>query len=353
MSVAKSARTALVHHIETIVSDGSKPTNGLRISSFVERLSSLPKGCSSTYRELRISEVAKEYEAAERLYEVLKDDTKRGRINQLRECRTLAYFARNDLTGEVRVRSSHCQLRWCPLCGRSRRNFIVEQVATRLRSVYRPRFATFTLKHSDAPLEHQINSLYNYFRQLRRRFQFKRLTRGGIWFFQIKRYEKTGAWHPHIHCLLDGQYIEQSALSAEWKKITYGSYIVDIRAVHNKKNAAEEVARYAAMPCNLAVISDSAAVEIAEALQGKRLAGTWGSLRNIRLHYTKTPAESTWVNVGWYTSIMELIDTDINAQSILLSWLSGEPLPPATNIWHVDSPPPVISHHSPPERWLF
>lgn len=57
---------------------------------------------------------------------------------------------------------------------------------------------------------------------------------GGVAAIEVKRAKsKPGSlWHPHLHALviLD-DYIDQKRLSDEWKVLTGGSYIVDIRRV--------------------------------------------------------------------------------------------------------------------------
>jgi hypothetical protein len=185
---------------------------------------------------------------------------------------------------------------------------------------------TLTIRHSSAPLSHQITSLYHAFQKLRKLRDFKDLVFGGVWFFQIHVGKSDGLWHPHLHCLIDGLYIPQRLLSDLWKSCTSGSSVVDIRAVKDEKKIAEYVARYSARPSFLSLLNDDNAVELVQALHGRRLCGKWGCAKDVLLGQPKCVDRDKWHNVGSFTFVMNLADTDDRAKRIVNAWKTGEPL---------------------------
>jgi len=268
-----------------------------------------------------------EFLAAEQVYEELDHLRVRKRAQVLRACRSIAWFVRHDLTGEVQVASSSCKLRWCPVCARSHRNFIACQVKPWLDESDHPKFITLTLKHSNAPLDHQLTHLYKYFRELRRRKDFRNAVTGGIWFFHIKRSKDDGLWHPHLHCLVTGLYIPKSRLRRLWVEVTCGSFIVGIRSVQETEKAASESARYAAAPASLAGMCLADRVELVECLHGKRICGTWGTGRQVSLRPEPLEDPHRWTSLGSWQYVNYCRDSNRNAEAILHAWHCHQPLP--------------------------
>jgi hypothetical protein len=146
-----------------------------------------------------------------------------------------------------------------------------------------PRFVTLTLKSSTQSLKHQLDRLYDAFRALRRREFWKAHVFAGIAVAEVTRNRDTGAWHPHLHVIVDGTYMPQSALSDEWHTVTGDSSIVDIRAVHDRRTAAKYVACYVAKPAALLTLPPAAVIEFAYAVHGRRMLVAFGSAHRIRV----------------------------------------------------------------------
>ncbi|GAI69077.1 unnamed protein product, partial [marine sediment metagenome] len=200
--------------------------------------------------ELRLK-YPNEWDATADAYSAWDSDDGGSRLDRLEECRAYAWFAIHETTGIVRVLSSACHLRWCPLCAEARARFLAHSVRAWYKSARAPKLLTLTLRHSDTPLQSQIDFLYECFRKLRRSKYISSRVRGGIWFFQIKWSKKTAAWHPHIHALIDADFIPQAQIKARWAKFTKGSDVVDIRACWSPDSAANHVGRYATRPGTL------------------------------------------------------------------------------------------------------
>lgn len=298
-------KSSLVHTQETKAQLSSPPTYG----------ASLRHSCYP------------EFLAAEQVYEDLDRYCARRRDQILRGCRNEAWFVRHYETGEVKIASSSCKLRWCPVCARAKRAYIAHEIAEWLGDSDHPKFLTLTLKHTTASLAHQIDYLYGFFKELRRRKEFAKKITGGIWFFHIKKSKDDGLWHPHLHCLVTGLYIPQRLLRRLWIQVTYGSEVVDIRAVHDHDKASSESARYAACPGSLAGLSLLDAREMVETMHGRRICGTWGTGRAVSLRPKPIEDRYLWMGIGSWQAVMSDYKTNHNAQAILHAWKTDQPLP--------------------------
>lgn len=297
----------------------------------------LPFSSYETYGECLRHSCVDRYSAAEAVYSYLDDLNDSSKRWRLESCRSNAWFLREVDSGLVRVASNSCHLRWCPLCADSRRAYISFSVSEWLAKQAHPKFLTLTLKHSEAPLDFQIDCLYRCFQNLRKCKEFKRCVPGGIWFFQVKRSKNDGLWHPHLHCLISGLYIPHSFLSRTWLRITRSSDVVDIRPVRDPSKAANDAARYAACPGSLLGLPFEKSVELVLAMHGRRICGTWGTARNVSLRAPKAVDKHKWQNIGSWASVVCTYDSDANARAILDAWRFNNPLPAGISLASVDS----------------
>ncbi len=290
-------------------------------SSLLDTLeTSEPESLPSSYRDFRIALNPLKYAAVEQLYycvDGLNDSTY---VRRLQDCRSFSWFARHADTGKVRVISSSCRLRWCPMCSAAKKGWLTGQVAGWLKIVAEPKFLTLTLKHSDAPLDHQVNWLYKYFIKLRREKFWKKFVRGGVWFFQVKRGKKSGQWHPHLHILLDSDYMQQTSLSWLWDQITKGSKIVDIRPVKNVETTVDYVARYATAPAAMEDLEVDDRIETFHALHGRRIVGCFGTAKVIKLTQPKAEDREKWIHVGGWACVTQTANKHCASKLILEAW---------------------------------
>lgn len=290
-----------------------------------------------SYRSYRESFVKDELEATYKLYSQMDGEEGCKRTTLLDKCRRMAWFMREKSTGRVFVASSSCRLRWCPMCARSRASVIATEVKSWLKVITTPRFFTFTLKHSDDSLQDQIERLYDCFRKIRKLKQFKKRVHGGVWFFQVKLNTKKDQWHPHIHCVYDGKFFPKEELSKLWYKVTSDSYIVDVRIVNDKSKSAEYIARYSARPSNLMDYDPELQIEIYKAMHGKRLCGTWGTAKDVKLSPSKTIEFGLYEKVGSWFMVINLLPTEPSARKIFKAWLSGDTITEKDTVMHLDN----------------
>ena len=257
------------------------------------------------YRQKLLISMEAEYAATETAYEQLDSVQRKNRLDALSECRSSAWYAVHLQSGLVRVLSSSCRLRWCPMSAK---------------------FLTLTLKHSDEDLSTQIIRLYACFSVLRRRVFINRSIRAGVWFFQIKWSEKSQQWHPHLHCVLDADFMPHKTLKALWKSVTGDSDIVDIRAVRDPSKVAEYVARYAARPCELAGLTNLQRLQVLLAMHGRRLCGKWGDADDLQLSRSSANIQDDYIIICPFSDLLRLSKISFFAESVRSSFVSGAAL---------------------------
>lgn len=280
----------------------------------------------SSYRRYRIEQNPDLYEKSEQLYSALDAVDFTTYIDRLESCRSRSWFGRHVETGRVRVFTTTCKLRWCPMCASARRAWLQGTIGEWLKDVEQPKFLTLTLKHVGLPLHLQIKNLYNYFKNLRRSTFWRRKVAGGVWFFQLKKSDTDGLWHPHLHCVLDSDYLLHSQLSTLWEQITHGSPIVDIRIVRDPEKSADYVARYATAPANLIHLDTADAIECFRALHGKRICGKFGTAESVQLRPPKLGDSDEWRHIGSWSVVTQCADCHVSAALILKAWQTNSAL---------------------------
>lgn len=294
----------------------------------------VPSASIGTYGERLRQSCQAEWDAADAIYSYIDKLNNSSKHFNLDNCRSQAWFVRHIETGQVRIAANSCHLRWCPICSDSKRSHISRSVTTWVEEQSHPKFLTLTIMHSNAPLTHQIDHLYQYFRLLRKRKEFREAVPGGFWFFQIKKSKSSRQWHPHLHCLITGKYIPHSKLVHIWKDITCNSTVVDIRSIRDPAKASNDAARYAACPGSLAGLSFADALELVECMHGRRICGTWGTARTVSLRAPTCPDREKWETVGGWFSVLGLRTTSDRAKAILAAWQNQEPLEAGIKICH-------------------
>ena len=285
-----------------------------------------PSGCS--YQAFAAQSHIPEWKSARAAYALLEDTGDLSKLDAFSYCRKVAWFVRHDDTGQVRVASKQCHLRWCPTCAKARQNYIAHQVKEWLSTEKYAKFITLTLRSSDDSITDQINRIYDCFKRVRKSTTWKEHIKSGCWFFQITLNLETEQWHPHIHIIAEGKFFSMRKLSRLWEAVTGDSPIVDIRAVKDKEQAAQYAARYSSKPANLSKIPVAEGAELILAMHGRRICGCWGKSCKISFRPKKPEDADKWRNVGSFAIVIELLDVDPIANQIWQAWHDGCALPP-------------------------
>lgn len=246
------------------------------------------------------------------------------RIERFRACGTNAWVQRSrEHPDRLRIAASYCHDRFCVPCGTAHGRIVAGRVRTWLGD--RPaRFVTFTTFANLQPLAHRLAQLYAAFRRLRRGEWWRSRVTGGVATVEVKRGLGSGKWHPHLHVLCRGKYLDQKELSREWHVATGDSYIVDVRLVGNAGQASDYVAKYVGKPASRTVYSDHNSLhEFMMALTGRRLLLTFG---DCKLQKTQAPDDlDTWENVGKLDDILWLARHGVEHDRQTMYLLTGDP----------------------------
>lgn len=244
-----------------------------------------------------------------------------GRAAQkIRECCRTPLILAGD-GGELAVSLCRCQHRLCPTCSRRRGVQAADRVAGLVRRMNAPRFLTLTLAASDAPLSEQIDRLLACFRQLRRLKAWGDHVRGGVATIECTFNASTGCWHPHIHAIVDGTFLPQPKLKSAWLKVTGDSYIVDVRKVHDARQAARYVASYMTKHGAVAGWPMERIREYATGMFGRRMLQTFGSCHGIETDKKPEPdAPSTLEPVASAQEIEALAEEGYRHARTAVAW---------------------------------
>lgn len=287
-----------VHTLETTGRNSTRPLERADTHRLDSPIGDPEDHQNFTYRGYLLRPRMDSYIRAREIYAAV-DGSFGGKFSsRLGQCRKFAWFVQSSVTNKLRVMSSRCKLRWCPICRDVSRMIVTTSVNEWLYIQQYPKMITLTLKHSDEDLSVQIKKLYDCFRKLRRRAYFQRLITGGVWFFQLKFNHTTKQWHPHVHCLVAGKFLPHNQLKNLWHKITGDSYVVDIRPVKDLESCSNEVARYATSPADITAVTLNRALEIYSATKHRRICGSWGSAKSITLKPTPLEDTGEWSKVA-------------------------------------------------------
>jgi len=279
-----------------------------------------PIPVNSSYRARFLAGKEQELAAAREAYVEIYHSPSNGHIMALDNCRKFAQFAREKISGEVKVLSDSCRDRWCPMCSGQKFSYAKQSTLDYLQTLKSPKFLTLTLRNNENDLKSQVEFLQERFRSLRQRAYWKKNVRGGMWYLEIKRGSGSGMWHPHLHILLDGNYMEQAKLSKLWELVTFGSPILYIVNVNDQERAAGYVAKYSAKPAKLEGMPLDDRVEVITAMFRKRMCGTFGNAKTFTLTPPKVPLDGNWILIGYHDQVIKDAITNPAAKAVLIAY---------------------------------
>lgn len=274
-----------------------------------------------------------------------RTDQPDSRRNAFHDCGSTAYVLRSlEDPSHYRLAGSACHDRFCIPCAHERSRVIAANVIEAIgnREI---RFVTITIKSESMTLRNSLQKLYSCFSALRRRAIWHRSVFGGIAFLELTYNRDLKRWHPHLHCLVDGTWIDGKALRSAWYAITGDSFIIDIRRPANNKTVASYVAKYASKPFNTTFLRDPDLLDEAViALKGRKLCLSFGRWRGLQL--TATTDSGNWEHVASLQYVLSAAAGGNEACKAILASLTDRDL---TNILS-RAPPLPPTRPSPPRH---
>lgn len=194
------------------------------------------------------------------------------RVDRFRGCGSGArVLESDDNPGVYRIRACYCGDRFCAPCSAARGN----KLAGRLRKwlADQPaRFVTLTMRGDGKPLGERLDRLYAAFRRLRRSGWWSGRVTGGAATLEVKWSVAGQHWHPHLHILCRGAYLDVRELSLHWHQATGDSHIVNVQLVKPTQDITNYVTKYMLKPGSDTTYRDPDRLqEMIAALHGRRL----------------------------------------------------------------------------------
>lgn len=239
------------------------------------------------------------------------------RVCNFSACGFGAYVVRSpEPPYRYKVAGSACHDRFCQPCGRERAARIAANVLDKIDGD-RVRFVTLTVRNREGTLGAGLAALRDGFKLIRRSSFWRNHVRGGVAFLEVKYNEQNDRWHPHFHCLVQGKYLPQKVLSAEWQRCTRDSPVVDVRLASGAECVTKYVTKYASKPLNTTFSRSSRHLdEAVKCLYGVRLATTFGSWRGVAL--IGDPDPEGWTPIGSLdTWLQRAAEGDVEALAVV------------------------------------
>lgn len=214
----------------------------------------------------------------------LRDEARKLRTaaQRLDACSRTALVRFSPSTSKLRIFKARCRSRLCPLCIKLRSYQVMADLLKIVSTFDAPKLLTLTLKACSDPLRDQLDRLTRSFAALRRRPLWKDHCHAGAFTIELTFNPRTGLWHPHLHAVLDSDFLKQADLADAWQEITGDSRIVDIRAAHSRAQVAKYICKYVTKSGDASAFRRHALGEWASALHGKRLFTTFGKAHAIK-----------------------------------------------------------------------
>ena len=205
-------------------------------------------------------------------------------LERFRSCGQRSFVLRSrDDPPSYKLVSATCRNRFCHACQADRGRLIAANLREKLPAT-QLRFLTLTVKAEGLALSAALDHLYTSFAKLRRMAIFKRHVSGGLAVLEVTWSPVSGRWHPHFHCLLQGDFFPQSQLKAAWQRATGDSYIVHIKPAGDTAGIAGYLTKYLTKSLSKGVWSDPPRLaEAMSALHGRKLLIAFGAWHRLRL----------------------------------------------------------------------
>jgi hypothetical protein len=212
-------------------------------------------------------------------------------LNRWDECGSECSVEWNASEKRARLRANYCRCRHCEPCQKAKAGRMAANLRKRLgeSKAGTVRFITLTLRHDDRPLADQLRHLYAAFKMLRKDPCWRSTQKGGAAILEVKH--NGSHWHPHLHVLAEGVYLDQRRLSDAWADATGSthptgarSHVIDIRILSRHEDAAHYLTKYVTKGTSGDVWeSIDLSQEWITATKGVRTANTFGCWRGFKL----------------------------------------------------------------------
>lgn len=185
--------------------------------------------------------------------------------------------------GFIRCIEFRCKSRLCPICEKRRSAAMFHRLNVAVKTMNAPRAIHLTLAHTDTPLRDQLLRLRKCFAELRRTTLWKGKVTSGAYVVEVTFNTKEQRWHPHLHIIADGHYMQMQQLKDAWLQVTKDSHRVRIEKIYDAKKSCSYFAKYISKSNNPADLPDERLLEWAIEIRGLRFIQCFGKLHGVKL----------------------------------------------------------------------
>jgi len=192
-------------------------------------------------------------------------------------CAQSVHLYVDEPTATVREYIHTCKARLCPLCGRRRSQHVADQMQPMVDAMSHPRHLVLTVKSAETPLREQITNLRRWFVKLRATPFWRANVTHGVYTVEATINVDTGQWHPHLHVIVDGNYLPHQKLRQLWHQVTGTADIVWISDAGNRQGLVRELCKYVGKPQNTSTWTLEQIRTYAASVKGTRMVQTFGT----------------------------------------------------------------------------
>lgn len=209
------------------------------------------------------------------------------RAEKVRACgKAYSFYVCHDCGSFCYLQEFHCDDRLCSLCARARVKKLLEAYGVALKDLKGARMLTVSMRSRPAgELKYAVEELWDAFTRLRHRSIWKSV-RGAIVSLEITWNALHRTWHPHLHILVNSEFIDWYRLRTAWGEVTLGEgsgvYIQRCRAGWER-----ELIKYITKVSSL-FRSPEALGEFLRFAKGRRFIRTYGELYNCAVNREET-----------------------------------------------------------------
>jgi Replication protein len=163
------------------------------------------------------------FRASQRLAGIYEKHGYEGRASKVRACgKAYSFYVCHECGEFCYLAEFRCDDRLCALCGRARVARLLESYGGVLNEIKQPKMVTISMRSRPlGELAAAVKELWASFSRLRHRSIWKSVA-GAVVSLEITFNRTERTWHPHLHVLVDADFIVWQRLRDAWGEVTLG-----------------------------------------------------------------------------------------------------------------------------------
>lgn len=201
----------------------------------------------------------------------------------VRACgKTYSFYVCHECGQYCHLSAYRCDDRLCAMCARERAHCLLARYREVFKNLKGVKMVTVSMRSRDqGELNQAVKELWDAFKRLRHRRIWKDV-RGAVACLEVTYNARDRTWHPHLHILVDSEYISWDWLRLAWEQVTLGEG-TSVYIQKARKGWERELIKYITKASSL-MRDDAALREFLGFARRKRFIRTYGSLYNCAVN---------------------------------------------------------------------